>query len=301
MKKDFEKFINTLQNSIVTWDYFCDFEKAHRKSFEVKVQLNILNSLLGEKDMKRKFLEIIKKYPETRRALLILIATRKEKINDLPIVNPKTLTKENKKRLFNPNQKLTEDIENELWRFFVETGLKRIFEEKKVHNLENYVFGVEVGLDSNARKNRTGDIMEDLVEQFVSDFCEKNELKYIRQATKTKILEKFNLDIKVQAPVKNKNGERKFDFAIFEEEKSKLTLVEVNYYSSTGSKPSSISREYIDLNNILKKEGIRFIWVTDGVGWKKMKNPLEKTIREIDYVSNLQMLKENVLEDIFKK
>jgi type II restriction enzyme len=301
MKKDFEIFLKTLQSSIITWDYFCDFEKAHKNTFEVRVQLNILNSLLGEKNLKDKFFKIIEKYPDTRKALLILIATRINKIKDLPIVNPKNLLKENKKHLFDKKEELTSEIKNELWDFIDSTGLKNVFEDKKVTNLEDYVFGVEVGLDSNARKNRTGKIMENTVEIFISNFCDKNKLEYIPQATKSKILSIFGIDIKMQAAVKNKNGERKFDFAIFERNKNKLTLVEVNYYSSTGSKPSSIAREYIDLSNILKTEGIRFIWVTDGYGWIKMKNPLEKTINESDYVVNLEMLKNGILDEIINE
>lgn len=298
MKKDFQKLIKTLQESIITWDYFSDFDKAYKNSFKLKVQLNILNSLLGESDLKNKFLEIVEKYSEVRESLLILIATRKIKIKDLSIINPNTLLKKNEGRLFDKSELLTEEMKDELWDFFIESGLKSIFEDKKIKNLEDYVFGVEVGLDSNARKNRTGDIMENLVEGFVSDFCNKNNFKYLRQATKSKIYENFGIKIKMQDSVKNKNGERKFDFAIFDDIKKNIIIIETNYYTSTGSKPSSIAREYIDLGNILKKENVKFVWATDGYGWRKMKNPLEKSVNEMDYVINLNMLKNGVLEEI---
>lgn len=300
IKKDFKKFIETLQDSIITWDYFVDFAKAYDNSFRIKIQLNILNALLGESNLKDKFFQIFEKYPETREALLVLIATRKKKINELPIINPITLELENVNYLFNKRVELTDVIKDKLWKFFVEAGLEEVFKNKKVNNLEDYVFGVEVGLDSNARKNRTGVIMENTTEKFIDAFCKKNGFEYVAQATKTKIFEKFGIDIKMQSAVKNKNGERKFDFAIFNKKKDKLTLVEVNFYSSTGSKPSSIAREYIDLNNILKSEGIQFVWITDGAGWKKMQNPLEKTINESDYVVNLNMLKNGILDEIIK-
>lgn len=300
MKKNFKKFIETLQDSIITWDYFVDFTKAHKGSFKIKIQLNILNALLGEKNLKEKFYEIVKQYPDTREALLILIATRKAKIGLLPIINSKTLVSDNKKYLFDKKEVLTKELLAELWSFFSDTGLLEIFKNKQVANLEDYVFGVEVGLDSNARKNRTGTLMENRVEVFISDFCASHNLEYMSQATKTKILEQYGINIKMQGAVKKKNGERKFDFAIYDGKKNKLTLIEVNYYSSTGSKPSSIAREYIDLSKILKDEGVRFIWVTDGLGWKKMKNPLEKTINESDYVVNLNMLKNDILSQIIK-
>lgn len=299
MKKDFQNFLETLQESIVTWGYFCDFEKAHNNSFKISIQLHILDALLGKENLKESLFQIVEKYPETRSVLPILIATRKSKISELPIIDPITLSMENKSYLFDEKIKLTDEIKKELWSFFEESGLIDIFRNKKINNLEDYVFGVEIGLDSNARKNRTGKLMENTVELFISNFCKKNGLEFITQATKTKIFEKFGVNIKMDIS-KRKSGERKFDFAIFNKKNNRLVIIETNYYSSTGSKPSSIAREYIDLHNILKKENITFMWITDGVGWRKMKNPLEKTINEIDYVVNLKILKNGVLKEIFE-
>ena len=299
INKKLEDFVDTLQQSIVTWDYFSDFGKAHKNSFKIKVQLNILNSLLGETNLKNKFFDIVEQYPETREALLVLIATRKTKIKEMPILNPSTLAIEDKSYLFDKETKLTDTLKNDLWYFFENSGLLDIFKDKKINNLEDYVFGVEVGLDSNARKNRTGKLMENIVEKFISDFCIENGFEYMPQATKTKVLDIFGIEIKMEIENK-KRGERKFDFAIFDRKSDKLTIIETNYYGSTGSKPSSIAREYTDLDKILIKENIRFIWVTDGLGWKKMQNPLGKTINENKYVINLTMLKNGILNDIFK-
>lgn len=300
MNNKLNEFIATLNKSIITWDYFSDFNKASKNIFRIKIQLNILNSLLGESCIKDKFFKIIDEYPEVREVLPILIATRKEKLKEMPIINSDSLIVEDRSYLFDKKIQTSNSIKNDLWYFIVNTGLIEIFKNNKIKNLEDYVFGVEVGLDSNARKNRTGKLMENVVEKFVSDFCSKNKLEYIPQATKTKIFDKFGIEIKMDVDNK-KRGERKFDFAIFNKTNKKLTIIETNYYGSTGSKPSSIAREYIDLEKILIKENIRFIWVTDGLGWKKMQNPLGKTINENKHVINLTMLKNGVLDDIFNK
>ena len=73
--------------------------------------------------------------------------------------------------------------------FLVNSGIGAILKDKKVKNLVDYATGVEVGLDSNGRKNRGGTLMEGLVEEFVSDTCQKLGLQYMAQANAKKIKE----------------------------------------------------------------------------------------------------------------
>ena len=299
MEKDLNKFLQTLHKSIISWDYFVDFKKSYENVFKLKVQLNILNSLFGEKQLKEKFLRIVETYPETREALLVLVATRKKKIDQLPIVNKENFALELQGNLFDKRYNLKDEDKNTLWSFFTETGLQDVFQSRKIRSLEDYVFGVEVGLDSNSRKNRTGVLMEALVEVCISKFCKTTHFEYLSQATRTTILNKFGKDIGLVSTSPDRRGERRFDFALFDRAKNTIVLFEVNYYSSTGSKPSSIAREYIDLNRILKQYGVRFVWVTDGPGWVKMKNPLEMAINNIDWVVNLEMLKKGIFKEIF--
>ncbi len=299
MKKDFDKFINSLKYSIFTWSYFVDFEKVKNNVHKIERELNLLNTLIGKDNVEKELLSLVREYPKVRKVLPILIAIRKDKLNSMEIITDELeLNSEKKKEVF--FGELTKKNEKELVDFFRKSGLEKVFKNKNIKSVYDYVFGVEVGMDTNARKNRTGKLMEDLVENFVKDFCHENNFEYLPQATKSKIKEKFGIDIKMQEKLKNKNGERKFDFAIFNKNKKKLTVIEVNYYSSTGSKPSSISREYIDLEKIFKKEGVDFVWVTDGMGWESMKNPLKKTIDENDYVVNLENLKNGIFDDIIK-
>ena len=66
------------------------------------------------------------------------------------------------------NKKLDPLISFEQYSYFMEkTGLFDLLQNHVIHNLVDYVTGVETGLDSNGRKNRGGHLMEDLVEGFI--------------------------------------------------------------------------------------------------------------------------------------
>ena len=149
--KNFNHLKDTFQESIFTWDYFTDFEKVKINIKKVKVELNILNSLIGEENIEEEFINLICEYPKIRQALPLLIAVRKDKLNDTPIITDiYTLMAENKKYIFYDD--ITENIKYELLIFFRESGLKDIFQNRYIKNLVDYCFGVEVGFDTNARK-----------------------------------------------------------------------------------------------------------------------------------------------------
>lgn len=288
----FENLKNTLQESIFTWDYFTDFEKVKINVDKVEKELNILNYLIGKDNIENEFITLINEYPNVRKALLLLIAVRKDKLTDTPIITDiQTLIPENKKHIF--YDPLNDNIKNELLIFFRETGLKDIFENKYVKNLVDYCFGVEVGFDTNARKNRTGTLMENIVANYLEEFCQENsDFSYIEQATQKRIKETFNYEIQI-----DKNS-RRFDFALFNNKSSTIYLIEVNYYSGGGSKLKATAGEYQYLNDFVKAQNIDFIWITDGKGWMTALNPLEETFYHNDYVINLNMIKNGILEEI---
>jgi type II restriction enzyme len=191
---------------------------------------------------------------------------------------------------------MNENVKKELLIFFNESGLRDIFETKAIKNLVDYCFGVEVGFDTNARKNRTGTIMENIVFKYLTGFCkENNSLQFIEQATQKRIKEYFNYNIEI-----DKNS-RRFDFAIYNKINNKLFLIEVNYYSGGGSKLKATAGEYQYLNNFVKSQNIDFIWITDGKGWLTSLKPLEETFIHNDYVINLDMLKNGTLKEICLK
>ncbi|PNV83661.1 MAG: restriction endonuclease [Sulfurimonas sp.] len=290
--KNFENLKNTLQDSIFTWDYFTDFEKVKKNVKNIEKELNLLNYLIGKEKLDEEFLSLVEEYPKVRKILPILIAIRDDKLSCTPVITDiEALIPENKKYIF--HYAIDENIKKELLIFFKESGLRDIFESKAIKNLVDYCFGVEVGFDTNARKNRTGDIMEKLVYKFLEEFCEENKnLQFIEQATQKRIKEFFNYDIKI-----DKNS-RRFDFALFDKAKNRLFLIEVNYYSGGGSKLKATAGEYQYLNNFVKSQNIDFIWITDGKGWLTSLKPLEETFIQNDYVINLDMLKNGALKQI---
>jgi len=190
------------------------------------------------------------------------------------------------------SNKISNFNDKKLLNFFKNSGLKGIFIDKKIKNLVDYCYGVEVGLDTNARKNRTGILMEKIVEKYLSIFVQKFDFSYIKQATSLKIQQKWKYSIEVD------KYSKVFDFAIFNDNNHKLFLIEVNYYSGGSSKLKATAGEFKDIHSLLKKQSISFVWVTDGLGWKTSKNPLFETFNNNDYVFNLELLYSGVLEEI---
>ncbi|NYE08820.1 type II restriction enzyme [Bacillus niacini] len=290
----FGYLLNTLKDSIFTWDYFVDFDKVLGNIRLVEKELLILNRLLGlgQDEIEDIFTNLIMDYPKVRKVLPLLIASRLNKMAETPVIDDiKTMIAVNKKELFDPKVPLDENIINDLKVFFNLTGLKRFFVYKEVSNLVDYCKGIEAGMDTNARKNRTGTSMENLLEVYIKAFCAKNNFKYMSQATQSKLKDAWDISINVD------KINRRFDFAIVDNY-GKLTLIEVNYYSGGGSKLKATAGEYKEVQKFLSNQGIKFIWVTDGMGWHTARTALEETFILNDYTLNLQMISEGILDEI---
>lgn len=287
---NFNALKSTFQDSIFTWDYFTDFEKVKMHIKQVEKELNLLNYLIGKENIEIEFISLLKEYPQVKKALPLLIAIRADKLKEMPIItNLQTLEAENKSDIFYASTL----NEKELLEFFRSSGLKDVFENKHIKNLVDYCFGVEVGMDTNARKNRTGDLMEKIVGKYLDGFCQQNpNFTFINQATKVRIKSAFDYDIQI-----DKNS-RRFDFALYNKLDKKLFLIEVNYYSGGGSKLKATAGEYQYLNNFLKAQNLSFIWITDGTGWMTALRPLEETFNHNDFVINLSMLRNGILQEI---
>lgn len=288
----FQTLTSTFTHTIFSWDYFSDFEKIAKNSFHIKIQLNILNALLWEKNIEEKFLEVVKNYPETREVLPILLAVR-DKFNI--ILDSKTKEIKNISVLFDKNWFLTEELEKEFLIFFRESWLKEVFENKYISNLNDYVFWIETWLDSNARKNRTWDLMEDLVEDFVKKLCEEKGFEYKEQATASFIKTSWNID------VKSDKSSRRFDFALYSPQKHKVFLLEVNYYGGQWSKLKAVAWEFAWLYDFMQEQSIPFYWITDGLGWNSALKPLEEAYNKMNgNIYNLEMLKNWILNELIK-
>ncbi|MFA6194498.1 MAG: type II restriction endonuclease [Patescibacteria group bacterium] len=284
----FGYFINNLQKSISDWSFFVDWNKIKKNVEEIEIELNTLNSLIGKDNLEERFIELIKEYPKVKLALPILIAIRKKKLKEMPILNEiGKLVLENKEYLFNEKSEIEGNLKKEILRFFNESGLKKIFQDKTIKNLVDYCYGVEVGMDTNARKNRGGKNMEDIVELYIKNLCQKNNFRYLRQATSEKIKLQLGYDVPVD------KSSRIYDFVI--DSGKELYIFETNFYNGGGSKLKSTAGEYRDLFNVLNGQ-YKFIWITDGNGWKKVSRPLRETFNHNDYIFSLDMIEKGILE-----
>jgi len=283
MQKDFNNLITTFKSSIKTWDYFVNWKKVFANSSELEITLNKLNYLLGKENLKDEFKKLYSSNPDIVKALPVLLAVRENKLEVFDKV-----TKNSEFFDFSGTEKDSEKY----YEFLEKSGLARLFQKDGIKNLVDYVMGVEVGLDSNGRKNRGGSLMEEIVESFISELCNKNGFEYLSQARATAIKSKWGVDVKVD------KSERSFDFAVFNPKNKKVKLFEVNFYNGGGSKLKAVCGEFKSLHTELKEQNIDFIWITDGLGWFTTKRPLEETYNHNEYVFNLNMLEAGILDKL---
>ena len=294
MTKKLLDFLDTITPSIFGWDYFVDFEKAKQNIQEFELELNLLNSLLYKDNFDYAFIKLVNKYPEVRKVLPLLLAIRSQKLKNTPILVKSIIpTAKRHYELFYGEYKGR--FASDLLTFLYDSDLKQLFFEVK--NLIDYALGVEVGMDSACRKNRTGSLMEKIVGETLSEFVTKHpNLELHSEMTSSKIKEVYGVVLKLHSD--KFTNDRRFDFVIYNNNNDTITIIETNYYSVQGSKLNSIAREYDNLETMLKQQGVGFVWVTDGIGWLKMHKALEKTILNNKYVLNLQMLTDEILTDI---
>lgn len=262
MAKDFNKFMSQLQETNQTLDFFCDFDKISQNVDDIKLSLCMLNSLIGSKDIRKSVETIWKRDKSAFNVMDILIAVRSE----------------GKKKVLNSlGQCVTLDSFFEsvdgVMEFLEDTGLSEIFQSKKINDLVDYVFGIETGLDTNARKNRSGHVMEDMV----AHILDENGISYRQEVYSSEWPELT----KVLG-----DDEKRFDFVI--ETKEKTYLLEVNFYSGSGSKLNEVARSYSDIApKINSVSGFEFVWITDGIGWNSAKNKLQEAYSIIPSIYNL--------------
>jgi type-2 restriction enzyme mjaIII len=283
MKKDFNCLVSTFRSSIKTWDYFVNWNKVFANSAELEITLNKLNYLLGKDNLRNEFCKLYQSNPDIIKALPVLLAVRENKLE----IYDKITRGSTFYNFLQP-----EDNPEKYYEFLERSGLARLFQRDGIKNLVDYVVGVEVGLDSNGRKNRGGSLMEEITGAFVADFCKQNDFEYLPQARASAIKAKWGFEVKVD------KSERSFDFAVYSPQNNKLKLFETNFYNGRGSKLKAVCGEFRNLNDELKVQNIDFVWVTDGLGWHTAKRPLEEAFNHNDYVFNLYMLDNGALNDL---
>lgn len=282
MKRDFNQWISKFKSSISNYSYYVDFEKIYKSAEKYKVELNILNSLIGSKTIEEDFQNIIIKYPETLEVIPMLLAVRSNEI----YIKDKT-----NEYLFKFNKMIysIEDYTN----FMRKTGLFDLLQNHIINNLYDYLLGVEVGLDSNGRKNRGGHLMEDLVESYIEKAGYIKNQNYYKEMYTTDIEDKWNIDLSVlKGEIK---ATKRWDFVI--KTNNQIYVVETNFYATQGSKLNETARSYELIANKVKNiDGLTFIWITDGTGWNNAKLPLNETFNVLDTLYNINDLENGVLE-----
>jgi len=287
----FDYLISTLKPSNTIWSYFVNWEKVLKNTKQIELALNTFNYLIGKDDFDEEFKFLLKENPNIIKvipALVVRDGSNKKKFKILVDYKNKKLVYEDYD--FTKKDITDEDIEKYLI-FVKETGLKDLIVSKKIKNLVDYIIGVEAGLDSNGRKNRGGHAMENIVEVFIKDVCEKNNFKYLKEANAEKIKHKLVYDVPVD------KSSRRYDFVI--DNGKELFIIETNFYGGGGSKLKSTAGEYRNLFDVLNGK-YKFIWITDGMGWKRTAKPLRETFDYNDYLLNLAMLEKGILEFILR-
>lgn len=292
MNRNFQMWLSSFRDSIADYKYYIDFEKVHCNVNNVKVELNILNTLIGSKNIKNDFKALVEKYPEVLKCIPLLLAVRSNEIYCQDI-NGGYLYKFNIKNIsFNINEQY------DRYTYFMEhTGLFDLLENHIISNLVDYATGVETGLDSNGRKNRGGHLMEDLVESFIKKAGFQKDKTYFKEMKIKDIEDKFDIDL---SEISNKGKTvKRFDFVIKTE--YNIYGIETNFYASSGSKLNETACSYKQIaQESLGISNFKFVWFTDGKGWIDARNNLEETFEVMEYIYNIKDLENGIIEEVFK-
>lgn len=285
MKRNFNEWLETFRSSIATYSYYVDFEKVYGNVDAIKVELNILNSLIGSKNIEADFEKLLKDYPQILKCIPILIAVRGREIYAID---------GDGEYLFN-FKKANCSVE-EYKMFMRKTGLFTLISDHIINNLVDYVTGVEVGLDSNGRKNRGGHLMEDLVETYLKKSGLVRDVDYFKEMYISEIEEKWGIDL---SNISNQGkAEKRFDFVV--RKGTMIYGIETNFYTGGGSKLNETARSYKTIALETREiDGFTFVWFTDGEGWKSARHNLEETFDVMDDIYCIKDLEDGVIDTLF--
>lgn len=286
MERNFSSWLSDFRDSIANYSYYINFEKVFSNIDSIKIELNILNSLIGSNDIEKDFENIVSKYPETLKCIPLLLAVRANEIFAMDI-DGEYIYKFKK-----PNYSVEHYKE-----FMRKTGLFDLLENHLVSNLVDYATGVETGLDSNGRKNRGGHLMEDLVESYIVKAGYIKDETYFKEMYIHQISEKWNIDL--SAISNNGKAEKRFDFVVKTD--NMIYGIETNFYASIGSKLNETARSYKQIAQEVETiDGFTFVWFTDGKGWNSAKHNLEETFDVLKTIYNIKDLENDIISKTFK-
>lgn len=290
MSRDFSTWLSGFRDSIADYEYYIDFEKVYCNVDRVRLELHLLNSLIGSKNIAEDFQTLVSRYPETLKCIPLLLAVRENEI---------FCQNENGGYLYQFDlRKIPQNarLPVERYAYFMEqTGLFDLLQNRIIGNLVDYVTGVETGLDSNGRKNRGGHLMENLVEDFIQKAGFVKGKTYFKEMYIHEITVKWGIDL---SAISNQGKtEKRFDFVV--KTPGMIYGIETNFYSSSGSKLNETARSYktlaLETDTI---EGFTFVWFTDGKGWMSARNNLEETFDVMEYLYNIKDLEDGIIASV---
>lgn len=262
MNKDFDTFMSQLQETNQTLDFFCDFNKIVQNVNDIKLSLCMLNSLIGAPNLRNAVETIWRRDRTAFDVMEILIAVRDRG-------NKKVI--DTKGRCV-PLSSFFFDIDG-VMEYLESTGLAEVLQQQKIKDLVDYVFGIETGLDSNARKNRSGHVMERMIARIFTT----NNISFRQEVYSSEWPEITNV---------LGDDKKRFDFVV--QKNGTTYLIEVNFYSGGGSKLNEVARSYSEIApKINAVNGFEFVWITDGIGWRSAKNKLQEAYSIIPSIYNL--------------
>lgn len=284
--RDFNTWLSGFRDSIADYSYYIDFEKVYRNVDSIKVELNILNSLIGSKNIEEDFENLLNKYPEILKCIPLLLAVRANEIYAI-----------DGDGAFTYNFR-TQNLSIQQYKTFMrKTGLFDLISNHIINNLVDYATGVETGLDSNGRKSRGGHLMEDLVESFIQKAGFKKGEAYFKEMKASTITQKWGYDL--SKVLNDGKTEKRFDFVIKTE--NKLYVIETNFYATQGSKLNETARSYKQIaQEISNIQGVVFVWFTDGKGWHTSRHNLEETFDVMEHIYNIKDLENGIINEVFK-
>ncbi len=281
--RDFDRWLGTFRESIATYSYYTDFGKVIANANAIRRQLCLMNSLLGTGDrFEAEFESLARDYPEILQCIPILLASRNKAI---PVQTTEAFLVFDFKH---PNLDFHHYTE-----FMRNTGLADLIGRRLVASLVDYVFGVEAGLDSNARKNRGGHLMEDLVETFLKEANLSPQKEVYASALEDAY------DLNLSSLSNDGKTEKRFDFVV--ETGQTVYAIETNFYAASGSKLNETARSYKTLaleSRIIPH--FRFVWFTDGQGWWNARNNLRETFDVLPDLYCIHDLEQGVAKRIFQ-
>ena len=285
MSRNFEEWLNKFRPSISGYDYYVNYDKVVENVMKLRIELNILNSLIGSKNIKEDFANIVTRYPETLKCIPLLLAVRGTEIYA-----------QDEEGAFTYNFKKMNYSVEQYEKFMEKTGLFDLLSNHLVNNLIDYALGVETGLDSNGRKNRGGHQMENLVENYIQKAGFVSDVNYFKEMYLSDVEQKWNIDL--SALSNDGKARKRFDFVVKTD--NMIYAIETNFYTGGGSKLNETARSYKMLAQEADSvDGFTFVWFTDGIAWRSAKGNLRETFEVLETIYSIDDIEQGVMKKLF--